>query len=102
MRIFLWEARPGVNSEGFGLIWNAIKILNFIILLFSLTSRICLASDAKWDTKKYDGWGYYSQAELAALPEYCIARFSKYGKDLTLHDKWKKIVGGDFEHFHHF
>ena len=51
------------------------------------------------DYSYYKAWG--SPAEISMLPEYCKARLSAYGKDKRLYNKWKKIIGKDFIHFHH-
>jgi hypothetical protein len=69
-----------------------------LILVFSLKS----ISKAELDFKYYEGWGFSSKAELDALPEFCIARFSAYGSDKRLYNKWRDIIGKKFIHFHHF
>ena len=84
--------REGIFLNGF------IAILVVVLSLQSLyagSHRIPIPS-----TKKSMGWAYNTEEEFEALPEYCKARF--YPDNSSIAKKWKKIIGQDFIHFHHY
>ena len=46
------------------------------------------------------GWAYFNKMEFESFPVYCKARF--YPQNSDIYKKWKKTVGPDFIHIHHY
>ena len=76
---------------------NNFYIKASIVFFLWLASFSVLGAEPNYEYFK----AYGSPAEISTLPEYCRGRLSSRGTDKRLYNKWKKIVGGDFIHFHH-
>lgn len=79
------------------------QLVNVPILFFLLTLsffQFAYADSNRGGPVMGLGWAYANNGEFSAFQEYCQARF--YSKDAPLYKKWKKRIGGDFIHIHHY
>lgn len=75
------------------------KICLLIVLMLN-SFQLIYANEIEKSYKKFLGWAYADRKEFSALPECCKAKY--YGKTSSLHQKWQKIIGKDYGHFHHY
>jgi hypothetical protein len=75
-------------------------ILIILLLVLSLSQLLYADGKKKNDVRHGKGWAYSTETEYQAFPEYCKARF--YPDNSSIYKKWRKKIGSDFIHFHHY
>lgn len=74
---------------------TAVVIISISGLAFSGNSKIKMPRSGMGP-----GYVFYNQNDWDALPIYCKAKFLPESSPLT--QKWKKKIGPDFQHMHHY